>query len=318
MPSNNNKVNSWTVRIIAFLVACGLWLYVMNEQNPLTNRTYTVALGKENLSSKMVVLDMPESVRVKISGPRAALSSLSEESIQAYVDFSTATKGRNMYNVRARSAVGDVIEISPSLLQLDVDEVSEKLVEVEPRIVGVPDSGITVGKLNVDPIRVTIKGAASKLANVDKVVVLVDISNKEKNFEEEDNVVVLGKDGRQMQNFVLMPAKVKVSAVVLKQLATANVPIKAELSGNLPTGFAVESVTLKPTSIKLTAEPKILGSISEIKTAPVVLDKLTGDVEVEMPLSIPDKVLAEQHSVVVSIKLKRIEAPPPEIGEKKN
>ena len=29
-------------RVIAFLIACALWMYVMNEQNPLVERNYVV------------------------------------------------------------------------------------------------------------------------------------------------------------------------------------------------------------------------------------------------------------------------------------
>lgn len=31
-------------RVIAFLIACALWMYVMNEQNPLVERNYVVNL----------------------------------------------------------------------------------------------------------------------------------------------------------------------------------------------------------------------------------------------------------------------------------
>ena len=55
MGKNNGQGNSWTVRIMALLVACALWLYVMNEQNPFTTRTFSVPLTKENLASDMVV-----------------------------------------------------------------------------------------------------------------------------------------------------------------------------------------------------------------------------------------------------------------------
>ena len=30
-------------RVIAFLIACALWMYVMNEQNPLVERNYAVS-----------------------------------------------------------------------------------------------------------------------------------------------------------------------------------------------------------------------------------------------------------------------------------
>ena len=304
---SNNGSNSWTVRILSFLVACGLWLYVMNDQNPFTTRTFTVPLVKQNLSEDMVVNDMPENVKVRITGPRAAVSSLADNTIQAYVDFSGAVKGRNMYTVSGSTPVGEVVDISPSLLQLFVDDLATKTMEVEPRIVGVPNSGVTVGKMNVEPTKVEVRGASSRIAGINKIVVLVDISNKDKNFEDDAALVAINKDGSEMYDMTVSPANVHVSAAVVKQLITNSVPVNAALSGNLPAGFAVDSITVTPNVVKLTAEPSILANITELKTAPVVLDKLTGDIEVQMPLSIPEQVLADTHNVMVNIKLKKVE-----------
>ena len=303
----NNGQNTWAVRILSFLVACGLWLYVMNDQNPLTTRTFTVPLTKQNLAEDMVVNDMPENVKVRITGPRAAVASLADNTIQAYVDFSGAAKGRNMYSVVGSTPVGQVVDISPSLLQLFVDDLGEKTMEVEPRIVGIPNSGVTVGKMNIDPVKVDVKGASSRIGDVDKIVVLVDISNKDKNFEDDAALVAISKDGSEMYDMTITPTRVHVSAAVVKQLGTALVPINAVLSGNLPNGFVVDSITVTPDKVKLTAEPAILSKIAELKTAPVVLDKLTGDIEVQMPLSIPEQVLADTHNVMVNIKLKKVE-----------
>ena len=94
---------------------------------------------------------------------------------------------------------------------------------------------------------------------------------------------------------------------MLKQLATKSFPISVDLSGNLPTGFKVDKIIVTPDTVKLTAEPQLISNLKEIKTAPVVLDKLTADVELKMPLNIPDKVLADAHNVMVEIKLKKAE-----------
>jgi len=306
----NNKPsqgNSWLVRAMALCIACILWVYVMNEQNPLTTRTFNVPLSTSNLSSDKVVKDLPPSVNVKINGPRGQVANMNEDMIVAYVDFSGAEKGRNTYNVQAKSSVGEVVEVSPALLQLEVDEMAEQKMEIEPRIMGVPNSGVTVGKMDLSANQVTIKGASTRIAEVGKVVVLVDISNRDKNFEDDAAVVAVNKDGREMYDIKIEPSKVHVNVVVLKQLGTNTVPIKPSLSGEVPSGFTVESIRVTPNMVKLTAEPSLLANIVEIKSAPIVLEKLTGDVELKVPLNIPDKVLADTHNALVEIKLKKLE-----------
>ena len=39
-------------------------------------------------------------------------------------------------------------------------------------------------------------------------------------------------------------------------------------------------------------------------TAPIVLDNIRSNVELNMPLQIPDKVLADTHNVIVEITVK--------------
>jgi YbbR domain-containing protein len=305
--NNPSQNNSWLVRIMALLIACILWVYVMNEQNPLTTRTLSVPLSTSNLAEDRVVKDLPANVNVKVSGPRGQVANMNEDSIIAYIDFTAAEKGRNTYNVQAKSSVGEVVEVSPAVLQLEVDEMAEKQMEIEPRIMGVPNSGVTVGKMDLSKTNVTIKGASSRIAEVGKVVVLVDISNRDKNFEDDAAVVAISKDGREMYDVKINPDKVHVSVVVLKQLGTNTVPVKPSLSGEVPPGFTIESIKVTPSTVQLTAEPSLLANIVEIKSAPIVLEKITGDVELKVPLNIPDKVLADSHNAIVEIKLKKLE-----------
>ena len=304
---NNKQGNIWFIRIMSLIAACVLWVYVMNEQNPFISRTFSATVSTSNLPSSMVVNYLPETVKVRVSGPRSQISALNDDSIQAYVDFTDAKPGKGLYAVQARSAFGEIVEIMPERVELEVDAVKEKQVEIEPRIVGVPNSGITVGKMDINPATVTLKGAGGRVDAVSKVVVLVDISNKEKSFEDEATVVALNKDGREMYDVHVQPNKVKVSVVVVKQLGTNIVPIIADLSGSLPTGFQVASIKITPDKVKLTAEPGVLANIHSVKMAPVVLDKITGDVELKMPLKIPDNVLADTHNAIVEIKIKKTE-----------
>ena len=92
---------------------------------------------------------------------------------------------------------------------------------------------------------------------------------------------------------------------MLKQLATVELPIKPVMSGILKKNYAISSVKTIPEKVKLTADPAVLAGITEIKTAPILLDNIEDDVEMQMPLNLPDKVLAETHSVLVKIQLEK-------------
>jgi YbbR domain-containing protein len=310
MLKNNSpkNENSWIARIMAVIVACILWVYVMNEQNPITTRNFVVSLTPLNLQENMMVKDLPDSVNVRISGTRSQIASLRNSDVTAYIDFTDAPKGRGTYNVMATTKVGEVTEISPSLLQLETDVMSSKEVKLEARIVGVPHSGVTVSKMELNPTTVTIRGAGERIALVEKVLVMVDISNHDKNFETEATAVAVDHNGREMYDVKVDPSKIQTAVTIVRQLGTNEFPIKANLSGKLPEGYTLVGTKITPSSVKLTADPKVLGQITEIQTAPIVLDNISDSVELKMPLQIPDQVMAETHSVIVEITVKKADA----------
>ena len=47
-------------RIICLLVACGLWVYVMTDQNPIMERNVEVRLQQMNLPNHMMAFNVPE------------------------------------------------------------------------------------------------------------------------------------------------------------------------------------------------------------------------------------------------------------------
>ena len=299
----NSRIHAWLMRFMALVAACVLWVYVMNEQNPITTKMFRVPLNAVNLADDMVVKDLPETVDVKVSGTRSQIAVLRDGDIRAYIDFTDAPKGRNTYNVLATSRLGEVAEVTPSLLQLETDALEEKTMNIEPRIVGVPNSGVTVSQMEMQPKRVLIKGPSGRISLVDKVLVMVDISHHDKNFTTEATAVAVDKTGREMYDVKVEPGKVKTAVTIVRQLGTNDFPIKANLSGQLPAGVNIKSVKITPSTVRLTAEPKVLGGITQILTAPIVLNNITSNVELKMPLQIPDQVLADQHNAIVEITL---------------
>lgn len=304
LSSKHPTRNSWLARIMCVIVAFILWVYVMNEQNPITTRSFTVPLQTVHLQDDMLVKDLPETVNVRVSGTRSQIAALRTADVKAFIDFEGASKGHNTYRVTAQVKNGEVIEITPSLLQLEIDTQVSKEMKLEARIVGVPHSGITVSRMDLNPLQVKISGAEERINQVAKVLVMVDISNHDKNFETDATAVAVDQLGREMYDVKVTPSKVSTTVTIVRQLGTNDFPIKADLSGKLPSGITLVGTKITPQTVRLTADPKVLGELKEIKTAPIVLDNITSNVELNMPLQIPDKVLADTHNVIVEITVK--------------
>ena len=70
------------------MAAFAFWVYVMNEQNPLVENSYTVPVEVRNLDRSLVALNVPQRVKVKIRMNRSDLVSMRSDNIKAYVDLS--------------------------------------------------------------------------------------------------------------------------------------------------------------------------------------------------------------------------------------
>ena len=280
-------------RVIAFLIACALWMYVMNEQNPLVERNYVVNLELRNVPEGMIVLNTPDKVRVKVQAQRTVLGDITEKEVTAYVDFADKNIGQQALPVKAQFNQGTVLEVYPNNIYAYLDSVTEKVMEVDTRVIGIPASDFTLSKREVIPDSVT---------EMARVVAPVDVSERENDFQVESTLIAMSANGLEMPDLQISPAKAQVKASLVRQMITVEVPVVVETTGALTGGMTMKRAVCEPATVKLTAEPSILQSITEVKTQPVDLGKFSANGNVEAVLLLPEKTMADTHTVKVHIE----------------
>ena len=278
-------------RVIAFLIACALWMYVMNEQNPLVERNYVVNLELRNVPEGMIVLNTPDKVR-----------DITEKEVTAYVDFADKNIGQQALPVKAQFNQGTVLEVYPNNIYAYLDSVTEKVMEVDTRVIGIPASDFTLSKREVIPDSVTVKGATHRINEMARVVAPVDVSERENDFQVESTLIAMSANGLEMPDLQISPAKAQVKASLVRQMITVEVPVVVETTGALTGGMTMKRAVCEPATVKLTAEPSILQSITEVKTQPVDLGKFSANGNVEAVLLLPEKTMADTHTVKVHIE----------------
>ena len=66
-------------KILALLGAVLMWFFVVREQNPMTEVSYTIAVQQQNLNPQYVVEGVPKQVRITLRGPRDTMVTLRPE-----------------------------------------------------------------------------------------------------------------------------------------------------------------------------------------------------------------------------------------------
>ena len=289
-------------RVIAFLIACALWMYVMNDQNPLVERNYVVNLELRNVPDEMIVLNVPDKVRVKVQAQRTVLGDMSDKEVTAYVDFADKNIGQQTLPVKAQFSQGTVLEVYPNNVYAYLESVSEKVMDVDTRVIGIPASDFTLSKREVIPANVTVKGATHRINEMARVVAPVDVSERENDFQVESTLIAMNKSGLEMPDLQITPAKAQVKATLVRQMITVELPVVVETTGTLAGGMNMKRAVSEPATVKLTAEPSILQNLTEVRTQPVDLTKFSINGNVEAILLLPEKTMADTHTVKVHIE----------------
>ena len=292
-------------RIICLLVACGLWVYVMTDQNPIMERNVEVRLQQMNLPNHMMAFNVPDKVVVKVRGTRTKVSDNLENKIVATLNMKTATEGQQTIPVKVSFANGDVVQVIPSEVSVYVDTVSEKKVPVVTRIVGAISNDMTIGHSTITPPQVTLRGATHRIDKVNKVVAPIDVTDHQGDFQSESELVAVSDDGYDIPNMKIIPERVMVQATMVSQMLSVDIPVKLVMSGELPKGIIVTKSEVLPDKVRITAPPSMLKELKAINTKPVDVSKLEGSMVLAAELDLPEKVIPELRTVQIRLSVER-------------
>ena len=292
-------------RIICLLVACGLWVYVMTDQNPIMERNVEVRLQQMNLPNHMMAFNVPDKVVVKVRGTRTKVSDNLENKIVATLNMKTATEGQQTIPVKVSFANGDVVQVIPSEVSVYVDTVSEKKVPVVTRIVGAISNDMTIGHSTITPPQVTLRGATHRIDKVNKVVAPIGVTDHQGDFQSESELVAVSDDGYDIPNMKIIPERVMVQATMVSQMLSVDIPVKLVMSGELPKGIIVTKSEVLPDKVRITAPPSMLKELKAINTKPVDVSKLEGSMVVAAELDLPEKVIPELRTVQIRLSVER-------------
>lgn len=289
-------------KLLAILTALILWIFVMNEQNPPVEGTFQVSLSSRNLSGKMIVMEAPESVRVKVRGLRNAIAGAAGRNFQAYVDLKGLSPGQYDLPVAVALPTGyELVEVVPTKVNVTIEAVQSRDFPVEPRLTGPIVGQMTLGKVELSPKTVTITGPQSILDSIGKVLAPVEIRDRTPAFVMEAKLFIAGVDGNELKSLKVEPAQVKVSGALEPGTVSKTVDVKTVLTGNLPEGVLLRRVFTEPAKVELRGPKAILDRLTAVSTEPVALTGITKDITREVLLQLQPGITVARKTVMVRI-----------------
>ena len=300
-------------KIIAFIVAIILWLFVMNEQNPQIEGTFTVPVDMVNALEGYKITQNVKNVKIKVRGARSLFVSAEASDFKAYIDLTGYNSGDYETKIQAVLPQGfELVDIQPASTAVNLDKIIQREVHIDLIVTGTASPGLTVDKISQSMNTVLIEGPESRVNEIDRAVGYVGLAGNHEDFSLQVPLTAITSDGKALDDITILPRTVRVSVQLARGLARKIVSVHPVVGGVPPEGFVLVQVQADPTKIEAAGDATVLAKLTAIDTEPLSLTDLKQSDKRTVQLVLPDGVTVSNREVVVTFELK----PKEEVKEK--
>lgn len=298
--------NIWFVRIISLAFALFLYAFVSSENSDqfqaISNQQFASIETSETISNVPVYLgehdedvfvsEMPESVTVKLTGPRNIITQVTvEDFIVQTEDIRGIDTGRQTIRLIAIGLPEEIdYQITPvrHVVQISRRETVTLPVEYE-----LDDNllaeGFEIGEITLSPSEVTLTGKAETIADIDRVLIKINRDTlQSENFIQKYRLQILNSEGQLLDvnaSASEIDADVEVVPIV-KDVDLSIVPVGEDTSK-----YAYEYAFVGPAQATIQANTNVLNQISSANLI-VDVSTLTETTTVTGNLELPANVVS--------------------------
>lgn len=175
--------NNFGLKLTALLFALFVWIQITGKERSYIEKTIDVNAEYINVSKNIDVRSVrPEKARVKIKGPSSEVNGISSEDFKLRVDLKGIRESMKLNffteDYLTYPAVAKIVSIQPKMIEIIVEELMTKEVQIKVRYVNALKPGIKLVRSRINPEKVKIYGYKSKIQMISTVypVESVDLS----------------------------------------------------------------------------------------------------------------------------------------------
>lgn len=288
--------------LVSFLIAVGLWLYVVTSVSPgdtapLNNIPVTLT-NEDTLKTRglMLLEGGDQTVSLQLYGNRTDLWKLNRENVKISADLSTITEAGE-YDLRYTETFPDEVggvsvqSCSPSRIHVKVVDYAEKNVPVVVAYTGELAEGLLLDKENaeLDYNTISISGpkevveriaGASIAVNRDGLTETIDADYRYTLVDEQGDPVDAARITTNTEQIHL-----RLPVEHIKEIA---LNVKLVAGG----GATSETTTIRitPSTINISGSQEALDQITDLELGTIDLGTITGSKKLEFPITLPDNV----------------------------
>ena len=298
-----NKLDKkWQLKIICLLMAIVLWFFIINEQNPMSEGSYTVPIVVENLDSQYITSNVPKTVYVRLSGPRNTIINVGPSDIKAYIDLSDAQEGEMSAPVRIEIPAGtELKKQSMTSADIMVDVYTVRELALTPHLVGQTKNDIFVSSLKVVPEKVVISGARRLVKQVEQAVVEIPIEDRIDDFSIMARIRLVAADGSRVEGLEMTPWQSNIRISIGHNAVTKDIPVYVTTEGDVSPSVSLKEIKINPNTVAVKGDANILKNLSRIDLPPIDISGLKQDKKWKIIVSPVNGVIFEPDTIEVAV-----------------
>ncbi|GAA3654708.1 CdaR family protein [Asaccharospora irregularis] len=299
----NKLKNNTRIKLISFLSAIALWMYVMAVVDPEETRVIEdVPISISNMSelkeNDLVIYPETElTTDIKITGKLSNIQKVKKDRIHISGHINDPIEGNNKIYLRANISERVSHEFKNDIEIVNLEKKIEELRDINVTVEGRLKDNIQVTKLSKDTVE--ISGPRSLVKQVSGVVGVLNVDEKKDSFSQKVKLEAIDKDGNKVDNVEMSRAYINVEATLLTQ---KNVPIKVNFSNTEEVDYNPEDYEFSKNSVLIKGKKEILDTIESIETKPVNLKDINASSPKDAILVIPEGILAGDKYITIKLK----------------
>ena len=198
--------NNIGLKLLAFVIAFLLWLFVVNTDDPIIDQVYkniTVTVEHEEVITQAEtkktyqIVDNTQAVDVTVTAKRSVLNKIKAEDIVAIADMKELHLDSMVpieVQIPGYEDSYEEVVTNPRNLQVKIEENVSKTLPITPTTTGTVRDGYFLGEVKADPEKVTLNGPESIINTITKVVAEVSVSGLSQDANLESSIILYNSD----------------------------------------------------------------------------------------------------------------------------
>ncbi len=293
------------IKVLSLMFAILLWGYVLMTQNPPRVKTVTdvtVSIeGEADLTTRKLTLRgdraaLLEDVSVRVRTELTSYADISADDITASINLSRITStGKHTVRIHAKSSSGDVVSVSPSEIEVEIDTLTTRNIPIEIHEVGELPEGYWAGDVQLDSATVLLEGPGTDLAKIVKAVGTIDLTNRTESLNQSIMLALYDKEGNVVESSILfggMPTVVAKQEILPSKLVPIDVDGAIIGREELPENFEIASygTSLESTLVRIVGDADVIQKIESLSLEPVDVTGCTESIQQELAINVPEGV----------------------------